>query len=62
MDIVDRASKDTEVLDGHTLAEVRRLAASMPAGSPGECIECGGYNQRLVRGCCSPCRDLLKLA
>ena len=35
----------------------RKAVLEMPEGEPGECNECGEFNQRLVYGICSPCRD-----
>ena len=30
---------------------------NIPAGTPGECIDCGEYSPRLIGGRCAPCRD-----
>lgn len=40
---------------------VRKAAAAMPAGKPGECELCGEWSARLVRGACAPCRDRFNL-
>lgn len=29
----------------------------LEAGEPGECIDCGYFKERLVKGRCAPCRD-----
>lgn len=36
---------------------IRQNAAKFEKGLSGECIECGEFNQRLISGICSPCRD-----
>jgi len=30
---------------------------NIPAGTPGECDECGEHSPRLIGGRCAPCRD-----
>ena len=30
-------------------------------GDPGECIDCGYFNERLIRGRCARCRDLRRV-
>lgn len=42
-------------------AAIRRKAAEIPKGKPGECERCGEPSWRLVGGACAPCRDLHKL-
>lgn len=37
--------------------EIRRAAAEIPEGEPGECWHCGEWSGRLVDGACAPCRD-----
>jgi len=61
MDVVDEAGQVIEMLQQQKEAEIRRRVAAMPVGNPGDCIECGVPNGRLVLGVCSPCRDLLEL-
>lgn len=39
------------------IAAVRATAATIPAGEPGDCYECGDPMPRLVNGRCAPCRD-----
>jgi hypothetical protein len=60
-DDADRASLDTEKLEAADIAVVRRRAAMMPKGAPGECKLCEEFSPRLVNGVCAPCRDLYKL-
>lgn len=61
-DNLDRAS-DRAMADA-ALAEaiIRREAARMPAGEPGDCELCGAWSARLVGGACAPCRDRHGLA
>lgn len=59
MDIADATQRSLEVLDKHAEQNIRRQAAMIPIGEPGECAECGDFNPRLVTGICSPCRDFL---
>ena len=61
MDDVDITSAKTEVLEAAHLAEIRRQAAAIPVGAPGECDLCGEESGRLVKGICARCRDLHKL-
>lgn len=39
------------------IAQVRKEAAQIPVGEPGDCGGCGEYSQRLVRKLCARCRD-----
>ena len=56
-DILDEASNLT-MKETQSIVNASHLAVlNMPKGEPGECIECGEHNQRLVHGKCSPCRD-----
>lgn len=57
-DEADIASEQTERLEEGNVNFIRRQAAEMPAGEPGECEKCGEYSPRLVGGACAPCRDL----
>lgn len=59
MDIADATQRSLEVLDKHAEQNIRAQAAMIPVGEPGECVECGSFNPRLVTGVCSPCRDFL---
>lgn len=60
-DEADRASHDTQVLEDANIVLIREQAAKIPNGVPGECLNCGEHFERLVRGHCGRCRDLLKL-
>ena len=60
-DEVDISQVRTEIFEASKIAEVRELAARIPAGVPGECDLCGEWSGRLVKGVCAPCRDRHKL-
>ena len=60
-DIVDKTSERMEVQEAASIAEIRRKAAEIPKGEPGECERCGEPSWRLVGGACAPCRDKFKL-
>lgn len=56
--MADEADKADELIEegiADALAKVRRRP--MPAGTPGECEQCGYDSPRLVGGACAPCRD-----
>lgn len=56
-DFLDEAVNLT-IMETESLVNASRKAVlEMPEGEPGECNECGEFNQRLVYGRCSPCRD-----
>lgn len=59
-DEADIANDYTEKKDAKTLADIRKQAALIPVGKPGNCAECGEHFTRLVRGYCGRCRDLLR--
>lgn len=61
MDDADKAEGLIEARQKEGLAAVRRAAADMPKGEPGDCELCGEWSGRLVRGVCAPCRDRFKL-
>jgi hypothetical protein len=61
MDDADLSQAKTEVLEAADIAEVRRRAAAIPKGEPGDCDLCGEWFGRLVKGVCARCRDLHKL-
>lgn len=61
MDDADKAEGLIEARQKEGLEAVRRAAADMPKGEPGDCELCGGWSGRLVRGVCAPCRDRFKL-
>lgn len=56
-DQVDKASEDMLLENEAHLKIALRAAASIPAGEPGLCIECGHSSLRLVKKLCAPCRD-----
>lgn len=60
-DIADVAADRMEVEEAANIAEIRRKAAEIPKGKPGECDLCGEDMPRLVNGVCAPCRDRHKL-
>ena len=60
-DIADVTAERMEVQEAADIAEIRRKAAEMPKGVPGECVKCGEEMPRLVGGVCCPCRDRFKL-
>lgn len=53
-DAVDFA---TDLVADHLDKSISAARASVPAGQPGECEECGETMPRLVRGRCGFCRD-----
>lgn len=61
VDEVDRSIMDAEILDAAQINLIRRRAAAIPVGEPGECKQCGEDFSRLVRGHCGRCRDKLGL-
>lgn len=61
MDDADITGARMEIQEAADLAEIRRKAAVIPVGTPGECDLCGEESGRLVRGVCARCRDLHKL-
>lgn len=56
-DAADWAEENGELHLARGIEGVARLAATMPAGEPGECRSCGEDMPRLVYGRCAPCRD-----
>ena len=60
-DIADVTSERMEVQEAAHIAEIRRKAAEIPKGKPGECDLCGEDMPRLINGVCAPCRDRHKL-
>lgn len=61
-DIIDQANDRAAEFVGDREAEIRRAAASIPAGEPGDCDICGEWSGRLVNGACAPCRDRHRLS
>ena len=60
-DEADKTADRMEVEQAADIAEIRRKAAEMPKGVPGECDLCGEDMPRLINGVCAPCRDRHKL-
>lgn len=60
-DIVDRGNHAAAQMVGDAIDKVRRAAAAMPAGEPGDCELCGEWSGRLVNRACAPCRDHYRL-
>lgn len=60
-DIIDRANDRAAELTADREAEIRRAAAAIPAGEPGDCDYCGLPKPRLVGGACAHCRDKYRL-
>ena len=60
-DIADVTADRMEVQEAADIAEIRRKAAEIPKGKPGECERCGEHMPRLINGVCAPCRDRYKL-
>lgn len=58
-DAADRADLLIENTVHDALEDVRRKAAAMPPGKPGDCDYCGEWSGRLIDGLCAPCRDRL---
>ena len=56
-DIIDIANDYAAIETESSLAMVRRAAAAIPAGEPGECEECGEESPRLVEQLCARCRE-----
>lgn len=62
MDDVDITGIRMEVHEAADLAKIRRKAAAIPVGVPGECDLCGEESGRLVNGVCATCRDKYKIS
>lgn len=59
IDVLDVATQEAERDRELRVAEIRRRAAAIPDGEPGDCNYCGLYFTRIVDGHCGRCRDLL---
>jgi len=63
------ANFDVPILEGYyrragldrAVDNIRKAAAELPPGKPGDCELCGEWSGRLIRGVCAPCRDRFKL-
>lgn len=60
-DPIDFATGMTAEVTNRRVEEIRKEAAMIPVGEPGECERCGEHSLRLVRGACARCRDKLNL-
>lgn len=60
-DPVDVTNVRIQEEENTLINHIRKAAADIPEGEPGECYECGEYYIRLVHGACAGCRDLLGL-
>ena len=61
MDDADMSDERIQRAVDEKLAAVRKLAAAIPPGKPGDCELCGEWSARLVNGACAPCRDRYKI-
>lgn len=61
MDIIDHANDVAADAVARQEAAIRAAAASIPAGTAGECDLCGEHSSRLVNGACCACRDHYRL-
>lgn len=57
----DYAAEVTQEAVDNSVAHIRKLAAKIPQGAPGDCELCGEWSGRLVNGGCAPCREKFKL-
>lgn len=60
-DWLDAAQAHTEKERGDSIEAIRKAAAEIPVGEPGECERCGEHVLRLVNNTCARCRDKYKL-
>jgi len=56
-DEIDTANEHVTKMEEQGILAIRRAAASIPVGEPGDCDGCGEYFTRLVGGFCGRCRD-----
>jgi len=61
MDDIDKANDHIQKTEDATIAAIRKAAADIPEGKPGDCDLCGNWSSRLVDGVCAPCRDKYKI-
>ena len=57
----DFAAEISQERVDHSVAEIRKQAAKIEAGVPGDCDLCGEWSARLINETCAPCRDKYKL-
>jgi len=60
-DEIDMAAEYAQKAEESSIAAIRKKAANIPDGEPGECEYCGEEFGRLVGGACGRCRDEFKL-
>lgn len=53
-DIADFAN---DLAQAHVDRSIAAARQPIPAGAPGECVECEEHSPRLVHGRCAPCRE-----
>jgi len=56
-DWLDQAARQTEAW---TIQAVEAVRADIPEGKPGNCLDCDGWDGRLVDGICVQCRELIE--
>lgn len=56
-DPLDQANELAESERESSINKARQAVANMDKGEEGECIECGEYFSRIVKGKCARCRD-----
>ena len=57
-DEIDIANDYAQKMEERNVAAIRKAAAEIPEGYPGECESCGLESKRLVNDMCAPCRDM----
>lgn len=60
-DMFDHAQ---EIIEQNLERDLKNAGAGtyvLPQGDPGECIDCGYFNERLIVGRCAKCRDLRRV-
>lgn len=60
-DIAGSETSSSNVMFNDRMALIQAKAKHMPAGTEGDCNECGEHFSRLVKGLCGRCRDYLRL-
>lgn len=60
-DEIDLAQEREHIATTSALNQVRKQAARIEPGVPGDCDLCGEWSARLIRGACAPCRDKWRL-
>lgn len=56
-DIADLAQEIIEQQHDRDMKNAGVGTFVLEPGDPGECIDCGYWNDRLIKGRCAPCRD-----